>query len=323
VAKAAFDYKGVTHVSWWQGEYSTAAGAASQDAIAATGSTWAGLLVTQYMATKGSNTIGSTVQTPTDTDLVAAINELHSKGFKVMLKPHVDVSDGSWRGQIAPTDVAAWFQSFTTFITHYAQLAQSNAVEMLCFGTEYATMTGSANHTAWHNVIVGIRAVYGGKIAYAAGAAYAGDEFTSVSFWDEVDVIGLDAYFPLTNQSGPSVAQLVAAWSSNKNGENIVQNVVNFAAAHPGKPVIFTEIGYRSVAGANIAPWDYSSGGTVDNAEQQNCYEAMYRVWGQRTATLKGNFWWDWPVNPPAANDTDYNPRNKPAATTMQNWLVP
>lgn len=321
--KAAFDYKGVSHVSWWNGEYSTSAAAASEAQIANTGSNWAGLLVTQYMPTKTANTIGPTNNTPTDADLGAAITQLHAKGLKVMLKPHVDVSDGSWRGQIAPASTTLWFQNFTSFIIHYAQLAQDNGVEMLCFGTEYASISGSANQAAWENVITAIRAVYGGKLAYAANATYSTDEFKSVSFWDSVDVIGLDAYFPLTNHADPTLAELVAAWSSNKNGENIVQDVVNFAAAHSGKPVIFTEIGYRSASGANIEPWNYSASAPADNLEQQNCYEAMYQVWSQRTSSLKGNFWWDWPVNPPAAGDTDYNPRNKPAEATMQNWLRP
>src|SRR4029453_16228423 len=33
-----------------------------------------------------------------------AIAELHGLGLKVMLKPHVDVEDGTWRAQITPTD---------------------------------------------------------------------------------------------------------------------------------------------------------------------------------------------------------------------------
>lgn len=317
----AFTYKAVNHVSWWPGEYSSPAGALSEAAIASTGSDWAGLLATQYMATKTSTSIAPNNSTPTDADLLAAISQLHNNGIKVMLKPHVDVLDGSWRGQIVPSDVGAWFANYTTFITHYAQLAEANNVEMLCIGTEFATMTGRANHAAWNNVIAAIRAVYSGKLTYAANATTSTDEFTSVTFWDSLDIIGLDGYFPLTNHADPKISELVAAWSHNKNGENIVQGLQNFIAAHPGKEVMFTEIGYRSVVGANMAPWDWSTTGTVDNIEQQNCYEALYRVWGQGT-TLKGHFLWAWPVNPPGATDTDYNPRNKPAQTVMQNWLI-
>jgi hypothetical protein len=328
-----FTYKGITLVSWANGEYSQGIAKTSEDALAATGSNWAGVLVTQYMATATSSTIGPIGSTPSDAGVIAAIAELHAQGVKVMLKPHVDVSDGTWRGAIHPSDANAWFASFTTFITHYAQLAQLQGVEMLCFGTEYATMTGAANQTAWNNVIATIRAVapagggYTGLLAYAANATYATDEFSSVSFWDnpQVDVIGLDAYFPLTNHANPTVTELVAAWSSNRSGENIVRDVLNFAAAHPAKPVIFTEIGYRSASGTNIEPWQFVADGivtdTLNQTEQANCYRAMYEVWSQHSAQMHGNFWWSWPVPAPdLATDTNYTPWLKPVQAVLEAW---
>ncbi len=321
---SGFAYQAITLVSWANGEYSGGGAKTSQDALAAAGFNWAGVLVTQYMATSTSNTIGPISSTPSDADVIAAIAEFHAKGVKVMLKPHVDVSDGTWRGAIHPTDVNAWFASFTTFITHYAQLAQANGVEMLCFGTEYLTMSGSANQTAWNNVIAAIRSAgYTGKLAYAANATSGTDEFKSVSFWDnpQLDVIGLDAYFPLTDHADPTLTQLVSAWSSNRWGENIVSDVLNFAAAHPEKPVIFTEIGYRSAAGANMAPWDYSTTSAVDQQEQANCYEAMFEVWSQHTSVMKGNFFWAWGITPPyVPTDTDYTPWNKLAQGVLQIW---
>lgn len=317
---AAFSYHGVTHVSWNSGEYASPDGATSQDALAATGTGWAGVLVTWYQANATATTISPQSYSPTDNDVISAITELHSKGVKVMLKPHVDALDGSWRGTFQPSDPDAWFASFTNFIAHWALIAQAQGVEMLCIGTEYAQLTGNSNLARWTNVINAIRADYTGALAYAANATYGGDEFTSVAFWDQVDVIGLDAYFPLTNHNDPTLAELVAAWSNNRNGENIVAAIENFAGAHPGKPLIFTEIGYRSVAGANTAPWDFSMPGAVDLMEQQDCWEAMYQVWSQHTSAMNGNFWWAWPVPAPGSGDTDYNPRNKPAQTVLQNW---
>jgi len=35
---------------------------------------------------------------------------------------------------------------------------------------------------------------------------------------------------------------------------------------------------------------------------------------------MTGNFWWAWPVPAPGSGDTDYNPRNKPAQTVLENW---
>jgi glycosyl hydrolase family 113 len=319
-----FQYEGVTHVSWSTGEYSSPAGTTSRNALAADNGNWAGVLVTWYMSDLASSAIAphsGGPSTPSDADVIAAITELHNKGMKVMLKPHVDSLDGTWRGAIAPLNVPAWFTNFNTFILHYANLAQANGVEMLCFGTEYSSMSGSANLVSWTDTINQIRNAYSGPLAYAANASStSGDEYTHVSFWNQVDVIGLDGYFSLTNHANPTLAELVAAWTSNKNGENLIAAVQNFAAAHPNQPVIFTEIGYRSVAGGNIHPWDFSTGTVVSDQEQRDCMEAMYEVWSQQTA-IKGDFWWAWPVNPPVlATDTDYNPRNKPAEAVLQAW---
>ena len=136
-------------------------------------------------------------------------------------------------------------------------------------------------------------------------------------------MIGLDGYFPLTDHADPTLAELVAAWSHNKDGLNILAAVQNLHNAHQ-KPVIFTEIGYRSYPGTNIAPYSYSSNtAPPDLTEQSNCYEAFYEVWSQQSSWLKGVFWWAWSVPPPGPNDTDYNPRGKPAEDVLRSWQGP
>ncbi|HKX29766.1 MAG TPA: hypothetical protein VJ302_18900 [Blastocatellia bacterium] len=329
-SRSGFEYNGITHVSWWYNEYNnfdqpTGPATDSRNALAATGASWAGVLVTQYMDTISSNVIApeaSGVKTPTDGAVAFAIQELHNKGVKVMLKPHVDPQDGGWRGQLVPTDVDAWFESYTTFIVHYAQLAQQQGVEALCMGTEFVTLSGAANRARWLNVISAIRTVYGGVLIYAANATYPGDEFTSVSFWDAIDVIGLDAYFPLTNQNDPTLADLVAAWRSNPYGENLVAAIQNVSNAHQ-RPVIFTELGYKSTDGANTRPWDFNLPGGQDLDEQRDCYEAAFTVWSEQSSWMKGIFWWAWSVPAPAANDTDYTPRGKPAEEVLRSWQGP
>jgi len=44
----------------------------------------------------------------------------------------------------------------------------------------------------------------------------------------------------------------------------------------------FTEIGYRSIDGANKAPWDWQISGTVDLQEQADCYQAVFEVFWDR-----------------------------------------
>jgi uncharacterized protein (TIGR03437 family) len=326
LGNGGFQYYGITHVSWWFDEYTYDSATTSRDDLAATNFNWAGVLVTWYQPSITANAMApSATQTPTDAAVTQAIREFHDKGIKVMLKPHVDVNDApvySWRGNINPSAPDTWFANYTQFIVQYAQLAESLKVEMLCIGTELKTVTGAANQARWYSVIDAIQRVYHGKLTYAANATSAADEFTSVSFWDRLDLIGLDGYFALTNKADPTLAELVSAWRRNANRLDLVAAVTSVHNAYQ-KPIIFTEIGYKSAAGANIAPWDYSRPGAYDPTEQRNCIDAAFTVWSPWSSWMEGFFWWAWPVPAPSATDTDYNPRGKPAGDLLRAWQSP
>src|SRR5262245_44006831 len=324
-SQSGFQYNGIVHVSWWFDEYDSAAGGTSRAALRDTGANWMGLLVTWYQQDASSNVIArhpDPNKDHTDARIRTAIRDAHSRGLRVMLKPHVDALNGQWRGDFNPSNPAAWFQSYTQLVLHYAQIAQEEGVELYCMGTEFKTISGAANRDRWVAVINAIRGIYSGPLTYAANATFPADEFTSVSFWDQIDLIGLDGYFTLTDQLNPTLAQLIAAWRSNRFGEDLVAAVENFANSRQ-KPVIFTEIGYKSTDGTNREPWNFGLSGALDTAEQRDCYEAAFTVWSQKSAWMKGFFWWAWPVPPPATNDTDYNPRNKPAESVLRTWQGP
>ena len=317
----AFDYNGITHVSWWHDQYGYTGATASRSALAATGSNWAGLLTGWYMERRDSNAMDPhPTRSPTDQVVRRAIQEMHSLGLHVMLKPHVDVLDGTWRGQIAPSDPGAWFASYAEMMDHFAVLADETGVEMLCIGTEFATMTGARYASNWSTVIDRIRSRYSGLLTYAANANHPADEFTSVSFWPQLDLLGLDVYVPLTNRTNPTRQDLVNAWQSNIAGHNMVAAYRNFQNAR-GKPLIFTEIGYRSADGTNRTPWDWQASMGSDPGEQADCYQAVYEVWSGETAWMRGLFWWSWDVPAPEAGDTGYSPWGKPAEAVLRQWL--
>jgi hypothetical protein len=315
-----FPFKGVSYVSWTPGEYTSPASAQALNELKSTGANWASLLVTYYMSDKSANAMAAKVdKTPTDGDVRQAIRDMHARGLKVMLKPHVDVADGSWRGEITPTKASSWFASYSTFITKYAQIAQQEGAELYCVGCELKTLSGAGYSALWADVIAGVRAVYMGPLTYAANGSNAPDEYKTVAFWDQLDYVGVDAYFPLTSFFAPTVADLVSAWTGNRLGQNFVAEMRSFQAT-VGKPVLFTEIGYQSADGANSTPW-YTSG-SFNEAEQQKCYEAAFQVWSKE-AWFQGMFWWGWSVPPTPASDTQFSARSKAAQTTLQNWFMP
>ena len=319
-ASSVFTYAGATHVSWWHDQYLHPEAAAARAHLASTGGSWAGVLVTWYMDRADASTMApDTLRTPSDAAVLQSIADLRSRGLKVMLKPHVDVKDDTWRGSIRPRDAGTWFASYTEFIVHYARMADAAGVELYCVGTELVTLSGAGYRASWEAVIAAVRAAYRGPLTYAANATTAGDEFTSVAFWDRVDIAGLDAYVPLTDRLNPSRAELEAAWSRNRNGQNMVAAFRNWQASHR-LPVFMTELGYRSADGTNRAPYDYAAAAPPDPGEQADCYAAAFAVWSRESSWMKGILWWAWAVPPPGPADTDYTPRGKPAEEVLRQW---
>jgi len=267
-----------------------------------------------------SNTIAPHRDQSNDDEVVRrAIDEMHALGLKVMLKPHVDVRDGTWRAQITPADPDRWFESYAAFLDHYVAIAVEKNVALLCIGTELASMSGSRYAPLWASLITRVRARYAGLLTYAANGVEPADEFTSVAFWTHLDLLGADVYTPLTDKTSPTRAELAAGWRRNRYGHDMVAAFRNAQQAY-GKPFIFTEIGYRSGDGTNRAPWDWGASLAADPAEQADCYAALYEVFSRESSWMKGPFWWAWDVSPPGAGDTGYNPRGKPAEDVLRQW---
>jgi hypothetical protein len=312
--------KGMDYAAWWQGQYSTPGADQSLANLNNLGAKWLGLVATGYQETITSTTITYTLpRTPTDFDLVHAITQAHSLGMRVMLKPHLDLNNdpSHWRGQIGEgftteAEWQAWFASYRAFINRYAALAQANGVEQFAVGTELVGTSG--REVDWRSVISDVRALYSGPITYASN--HSGEE-TSIKWWDAVDYIGVDAYYPLTYKNDPTVAELKTAWLTPTLTLENLSNQYN-------KPIIFTEVGYRSVDGANQRPWEYQSGATIDLQEQADCYRAVLETfWGK--PWFRGIYWWYWSTDPNQGGpgDMDYTPHNKPAETILQSYYRP
>ncbi len=319
-ANPAFQ-KGISYATWWSGVYRTPGAELSLQWLRSTGADWIALIVTAHQDGISATTIDRThPSTPTDEDLIRAIELAHNLGLKVMLKPHLDlfneVPGGPWRGDIGKAFTteaqwSAWFNAYKAFINHYAALAQTHGVEQFCIGTELLGTTHRAND--WRAVAAGVRAIYKGPIVYAA--LKEGEE-TSITWWDAVDYIGVDGYYQLNQDLGirPTVEQIEAAWVGPKA-------ILSGLAAKYRKPILLTEIGYRSRHGCTVKPWDSWETSQLDMEEQANAYEAAFRqLYGQ--PWLAGIFWWMWSADPFESGPCDrgYTPADKPAEDVLRRW---
>lgn len=257
--------EGVCLTSWWYNDYISSQCNSTLESLHELGVESISVLVTQYQDTTSSTVISSDFnKTPTNASLSEAVSRAKSLGMKTVLKPHVDVLDGSWRGDISfsnEPDWSAWFASYTNFIRSYAEFAELRGVDVLVIGTE---LKGTSHRPEWASVISDIRSVYSGQIVYAANW----DEYKNITWWDLVDFIGVNAYFPLTSSMNPTVAELETAWAP------VVQDMKDFSLLNNRK-IIITEVGYQALDGANISPWSAPSSVT-DEQEQADCYRAMF-----------------------------------------------
>ncbi len=313
--------KGMSYAAWWSGQYSEPGADLSLELLASTGANWIGLVVTGYQETYTSTTVDFTQEsTPTDADLVHVIEYAHGLGLRVMLKPHLDLpNEGEgeyWRGDIgsgftSEAEWSAWFASYRAFIEHYARLAQTHSVDQFCVGTELLGTTHRDDD--WRAVIAGVRAIYDGPIVYAA---LHGGEEASITWWDAVDYIGVDGYYPLVAESSeePTVEELEAGWETPK------ATLANLSATY-GKPILLTELGYRSQRRCSCYPWDWWTEGPVDLEEQANAYEAAFRQLYDQP-WLGGIFWWTWLPDRFESGpcDNGYSPHLKPAEDVLRAW---
>ncbi len=221
----------------------------------------------------------------TDEAVIAAIRKVHTRGWRVLLKPQIWLRDG-WPGSIDFDEEADWeafLGHYRTWMLHYAQMAAAEDVAALCIGTEltYATL----EHPAfWRKLIAEIRTVYPGTLTYAANW---GEEFEGIAFWAELDAIGLNGYYPLSPKPDPTDAELL-------QGAQTWMRMADEVSAQAGRPLWLTEVGYRSVTRAWQNPHAGVDGRAADTVAQARCYAALLRA-ASESERLEGIFLWKWP----------------------------
>ena len=233
------------------------------------------------------------------------IQSAKAEGLKVMLKPQVWIPR-MWVGDFYPDDMAAWEESMTAFTLDFAQLADSLGVEIFCLATEYKRLT-IERPEYFECLIRAVRGVYDGQITYAANW----DEYTSITFWDKLDFIGVNAYFPLSEKESPTEEELRTSWSE-------ISLPLAMMSLEVGKPVLFTEFGYRSIQNTTEKPWEHNRA-DFEPTTQSTAFSALFNsVW--REPWMAGGFIWKWRFFEEAGGhgDASYTPQGKPAMKVIQ-----
>src|SRR5260370_20938584 len=226
----------------------------------------------------------------------------HSHGIKVLLKPQIWTREGAPINVdfTKPEDRKQYFDQYWLYLEHYAQLASKIHADLFSIGVEFTRM--SKYDQEWRTLIAATRKIYPGPLVYSANW---GTEFESVRFWDALDYIGLNNYYPLPDSlDAAEVVRKVEAGQKRFN-----------------KPVIFPEAGYSSVDCANREPWAEPAG-KVNIDHQVRCYEALLKA-VYNTPWFQDVYWWKVGSNGfGGPSDNTHTPLGKPAMDLVANRFL-
>lgn len=244
------------------------------------------------------------------------ITLLQNQGISVMLKPQIWVWHGAFTGNIDMETEEDWQlleRTYADFILLYAKLAEEMQIPLLCIGTELHTFV-QKRPQFWEELITQIRKQYTGKLTYAENW----DQINNVPFWQDLDYIGIDAYFPLSEGKSPKVEELRLSWQKHKVAISELNKKTK-------TPILFTEYGYRSIDYNAKKPWDTKRTPNNTNMEAQtNALIAIYEEFWQED-WFAGGFLWKWFHNHTESGgtlDNRFTIQNKPAQNITKKYYA-
>lgn len=243
-----------------------------------------------------------------------AVQLVRASGQSLFWKPHLAYwGNFSWRGDIEfGSDTEAWerfFAAYEAFIVDQARFAEAAAAPLLAVGVELERTT--MHEKAWRRIISAVRRVYSGRLTYAANW----DSLDRIPFWDALDLIGVHAYYPLSEASDPAPEDILAAWDRH------LEELHRLADRHR-KPVVLAEIGYPRSLAAALRPWepDLDESPEALNLRHRLMEVALTRL--ESEPWLEGMFWWKW-MPGPAPWDRDFSMKDPEARRLLATYWGP
>ena len=203
-------------------------------------------------------------------DIIRAIDMAHRRGLRVFLVPHLWVENGEWRADIDPGSDEAWAEwmdAYEQFLLTWVEVAKEAGVDLVSVGVELRSWATTTRAPQLVDMIRRVRQIYPGPVTYSANW----DDAHDTVIWGELDVIGINAFFPLTDKEDANLSELM-------EGGSRVANQVRELSQTWSRPVLFTEIGYTTRRDPALRPWEWPDGMTdvvVDQFAQALAYTAL------------------------------------------------
>ncbi|WP_437518305.1 glycoside hydrolase family 113 [Sorangium sp. So ce1099] len=298
--------------------YGTAASGRAMDEAVAMGATWISLTPFGRVWDGKGTGVDLVFEAPFQENrrnVLAAIAQAHARGLKVLLVPHLWVESGEWRAEIDPGDDAGWARwadSYRRFLLTWAAVAREGGAEMLSVGVELRSWVTTPRAASFLPIIEAVRRVYPGLLTYSANW----DDVEHTVIFDALDLIGINAFYPLAEREGASFEELL------RGGRKVAEGVDAVARAW-GKPVLLTEIGYTTRRDPAVRPWEWPDrmkGVVVDERSQAEAYAAVVAPFLD-ARTCAGFFVWRLYADPDDVSqeaEWGFSPRGKLAELVLR-----
>ena len=224
--------------------------------------------------------------------------------------------------------VAEFWKTYTQQAVHFARIAEDEGVLMYSLGTETDYLFRTRSGDFWPNhfgqelksMVDSVRSVYSGLLTY--------DMHTSVFLWPhdygpgsdhlwedlDLDIIGISAYFPITDTAPTSVISVSDVQA--RYNEIFDQYLKPLAERNPTKPILFLEFAAQDdVAAPSLLGYSHFSqyiftdadGNGFDDGEetQANIYQGLINATNDNPGLVNGAFFFDnWITTEELWNDT-------------------
>lgn len=239
------------------------------------------------MAEKTSTTI---TRTTDDTLLQTYIDYAISKGLKIILKPHIFITNGNLGGSsnIQPSDVSLWIQSLQENLVYYYTLL-GNKISIMCISNE-CTNQNDKNYSDWVNLVSTLKSLNSNILTTVATTDIG--MITNVVY-QIVDIIGCNLYIGLRGDKNTSSYELKkSVYNDYTYSKDFISILLNYSKQY-NKPILITEVGCLPFAESLNTParWSYDSGTTIDEDIQDIYYKTILPIYLESQAFLGCSIW--------------------------------
>ncbi|MBT3604191.1 MAG: hypothetical protein HOE48_04165 [Candidatus Latescibacteria bacterium] len=211
------------------------------------------------------------------------IKEAHALGLKISITPHLAYwrSGFEWAGDIEFQTEKEWTHFWSTYRHWILTLATAcKDADALVIGTE---LDKTLHHEKeWRTLIADVRKIFKGQLTYGSNWT----DYQRVPFWDALDVIGIQAYFPVSKIENPTEQDIRSGW------EKHIQTLRAYSIKH-NRNIVFTELGYNQSYSAAAEPWGYRVDDEGARPLQEMCWRIAFEAIASEPRVL-GSLLWKW-----------------------------